>query len=185
MALLLLGALTLAACSRHPVLRGGTDITGVPWGQPFTLTDAAGHTFHSASLRGQVVLLYFGYLRCTDVCVPTLRRLAALRPRLEADGAPVTVVFVSLDPHDTSPRLARFIKPLGPGVVGLTGTPAAVARVARDFQVAVARQRAVPVKDRYLHSDGLYLLGPHGHPRLYAPATISLSDLRHDIRALL
>lgn len=184
-AALLAAALGLAACHRTPVFRGASDITGVPWGGAFTLTNAHGVPFDTATLKGKVVLLYFGYIRCTDVCVPTLHRLGALMSKLGRLRAHTVVLFVSVDPHDTPARLRHFLDPIDPDFVGLTGTPRAVARVRAQFRVAAERNPKAAPSERYAHSDGLYIEGPHGRVRLYAPATISASDLHHDIRALL
>lgn len=180
-----LALLALTGCHRSQQFQGVSNITGVTWGQPFILTDAAGHSFNTASLHGKVILLYFGYIRCTDVCVPTLRRLALMLPRLGTQARRVAVVFVSVDPHDTPARLYRFLHPLNPAFIGLTGTKTAVDKVVQEFHVADVRVAGADVKDRYAHSDGIYVLGPHGRVRLYAPATIRLRDLRHDVRLLL
>lgn len=178
--------LLLGACHRSPPHFRETNITGVPWGGAFTLTGTNGALFHTAALRGNVVLLYFGYTRCTDVCRPTLERLAALERRLGADATRVKVVFVSIDArHDTPARLRRFIDRIDPRFIALTGSPAAIARVAAQFKVAYRRNPKAPPDERFTHSDGIFIEDPTGQLRLYAPGTAPLRDLAHDIHLLL
>lgn len=176
----------LAACHHAPPHFRETDITGVPWGGNFTLTAANGSRFHTAALRGNVVLLYFGYTRCTDVCRPTLARLATLERRLGKEAGHVKVVFVTIDAtHDTPRRVGQFIDRIDPDFIGLTGTPAQIARVAAQFKVAYSRNPKAPPDERFSHSDGIFIEDPTGQLRLYAAGNAPLRDLAHDIRLLL
>ncbi|MHB1527913.1 MAG: SCO family protein [Acidiferrobacteraceae bacterium] len=177
--------LALAACHRSPRFVG-TNITGVPWGGNFTLTRQNGAPFDTDSLRGRVVLIYFGYTRCTDVCEPTLRRLARLVHRLGSAAARTRVVFVSIDPrHDTPERIRKFLDHIDPQFIGLTGTPSQIARVVAQFKVADTRNAEAPPAGRFTHSDGIYVEDPSGRLRLYVPGTTPLRGLAHDIRRLL
>ena len=177
--------LALAACHRSPHFIG-TNITGVPWGGSFTLTRQNGRPFDTASLHGRVVLIYFGYTRCTDVCEPTLRRLARLVHRLGSAAARTQVVFVSIDPrHDTPERRRKFLDHIDPQFIGLTGTQSQIARVVAQFNVADTRHAKAPPAERFTHSDGIYVEGPSGRLRLYVSGSTPLRGLAHDIRRLL
>ncbi|MHB1952070.1 MAG: SCO family protein [Acidiferrobacteraceae bacterium] len=183
--LCLAALLILAACHQRPRLVG-TDLTGVPWGGDFTLTGTNGRPFDTAALRGRVVLIYFGYTRCTDVCQPTLHRLADLMHRLGPDARRTRVVFVTVDPsHDTPDVMRRFLAHIDPGFIGLTGSLQAVQRVEAQFKVASERQPSAAPSERYLHSDGIYVEDPSGHLRLYVRGTARLRDLAGDVRSLL
>ncbi len=177
--------LMLAGCHRAPRLVG-TNITGVPWGGDFTLIGTNGRAFNTKTLRGKVVLLYFGYTRCTDVCRPTLRRLATLMRRLGPDARRTRVVFVSIDPsYDTPARIRRFLSHIDPQFIGLTGTAAAVERVEARFKVASERNPSAAPAQRYMHSDGVYMEDPSGRLRLYVSGMARLRDLARDVRTLL
>lgn len=175
----------LSGCHRAPRLVG-TNLTGVPWGGSFTLIGTNGRPFNTATLRGQVVLLYFGYTRCTDVCRPTLHRLATLMNRLGPDAHRTQVVFVSIDPsYDTPARIRSFLAHIDPRFIGLTGTAAEVGRVEARFKVASERNPSAAPAERYMHSDGVYMEDPSGRLRLYVSGTARLRDLAGDVRTLL
>ena len=95
----------------------------------FALVDHEGRPVTLASYRGHPVLLFFGYTRCPDICPLTLSRLRRSVRALGARGDEVRILLVTHDPkHDTPPVLKEYVSRFGPGVVGLTGDSAAVAR---------------------------------------------------------
>ncbi len=193
---LFLGALVaslLIACG--PATQSGfkaTDVTQVTWGNDFELTAHTGARVNTAELRGRILLLFFGYTHCPDICAPTLTKLASLRGKLGEDAGRVQVLFVTVDPvHDTPAQLAGFVPRFDPSFIGLTGRPAEVAAVAQDYkvanQVAPALQhvhgkaQAVEID----HSGGVFAKDAHGRLRLYMREDVSLDDMLHDVRLLL
>ncbi len=103
----------------------------------FTLTDQDGHRWALSQQRGRApVALFFGYTHCPDICPTTLARLAKARHARAPDGRPAVIAFVTVDPARDSPAvLKRYVALFGPGIVGLSGTPAALAPVYRAYHV--------------------------------------------------
>ena len=105
-------------------------------GGPFTLTAANGRPFASSRLNGKPAAIFFGFTHCPDVCPTTLARLARLRRQLgQGDGA-LSIVFVSVDPErDTPAEVGNYLQLFDTPVVGLTGTPAQVEQVKKQFGI--------------------------------------------------
>jgi protein SCO1 len=103
----------------------------------FQLTDDTGRDVTAVSYRGDVVLLYFGYTHCPDVCPTTLATLAQALARLGRDASRVRVLFVTVDPQrDTAPLLKRYMGYFGPQFIGARGDDAALNALARRYRVA-------------------------------------------------
>ena len=101
---------TLTACGPKSPAFQGSDITGVNFAQDFKLTDPAGKTRTLADFRGKVVVIFFGYTQCPDVCPTTLADLAAAMKILGKDSARVQVLFVTVDPErDTPALLSQYV----------------------------------------------------------------------------
>jgi len=132
---------------------------------PFTLMDQDGRAFRSdKALAGQVTLVFFGYTHCPDVCPTTLLKLQQL---LDSDAAfaDVRVLMISVDgERDTPAAMKRFLVPIAPRFVGLTGEPDALASVERTFSAAFARQPAATPGGEYTvdHSAQVYLVDRSG-----------------------
>ena len=137
-------------------------------GGPFTLVDQRGVRRTLDDFRGRPVLLYFGYTFCPDVCPSDL---ATLKQVMSLHGGQVQVLFVTLDPErDTPAQLAAYLPHFDARIVGLTGTPIEVQRVANLYKAYYAK---VPLKSGgYLveHSAGIYLLDREGRFRGSFPA---------------
>lgn len=133
-------------------------------GGDFTLQSADGPV-SLKDLRGKVVLLYFGYTFCPDVCPTSLALIAqALKQLAPEEQAKVQLVFVSVDPERDTPRhIKEYVAFFRPGSIGLTGTPEQVARAAKQYG-AVYRKQAVTSAAGYVvdHSSYTYILGPDG-----------------------
>lgn len=109
-------------------------------GSDFRLKDTAGRTRSLADYRGKVVLLYFGYTFCPDVCPTDLLQIARALRDLGPLAAQVQVLFVTLDPQrDTPALLRRYVRSFHPSIVALRGSEAETRRVARAFKVAYER----------------------------------------------
>lgn len=136
-----------------------------PEGGDFTLASADGPVA-LAALRGRLVLVYFGYTYCPDICPTSLAATAEALRRLSADElARVAVVFVSVDPERDSPaHLKDYVAFFHPAIVGVTGSPAEVAEVARRYGVAYAVHKAETAGGGYVvdHSADTYLVASDG-----------------------
>jgi protein SCO1/2 len=133
-----------------------------PVGGPFTLLDHTGKQRTDADFRGKLLLLYFGFTYCPDVCPTDLQSIAVAMNRLGQSAAAVQPVFVTLDPeHDSPQRLADYVGFFHPRLVGLTGDAAAIGKAAREYKVYYAK---VPTKTGYTidHSGYVYLIDRAG-----------------------
>jgi protein SCO1/2 len=105
-------------------------------GGPFTLTGGDGKPFSSASLAGKPFAIFFGFTRCPDTCPTTLARLTRLRKELPQGDSSLAIVFVTVDPErDTAAEVGRYSELFASPVIGLTGTPAAIGQVKKEFSV--------------------------------------------------
>lgn len=142
-----------------PQLASGTWLPTAREVADFRLLDASGRPFTRADLRGAPALVFFGFTHCPDVCPTTLLKLAHVRKQAAIAG--LRVLFVSIDPQrDTPPAVGLYVHAFDPLFEGLTGEPAAIARVAADFGVAVNRVE-LPGGDYTMdHSAVVFLLDP-------------------------
>ncbi len=179
-------ALGLTACTPAPTFKG-TDLSGVDWGRDFTLTAHTGARVSVSDFRGKVVVMFFGYTHCPDICAPTLQKLAFLMQRLGEHAARVQVLFITVDPgHDTPEQLARFVPKFHPSFLGLTGSEQEISAVAREYKVAFeANPRGPSGRSLVEHFGGIMVKDPSGQLRLLFKNDISIEDLEHDIRILL
>jgi len=174
----------VAACSPAPVFKA-TDISGVDWGSgDFELTAHTGQRAKAADFRGKVVVMFFGFTHCPDVCPPTMAKLAVLMKRLGDDAQRVQVLFVTVDPeNDTVKQLAGFVPQFHPSFIGLTGTDKEIAAVASEYKVAYGKNPKNPTLVD--HSTGILIKDAKGKLRLLVKNDVPVEDLEHDVRVLL
>jgi protein SCO1/2 len=150
----------------------------------FKLVDFDGRRRALSDYAGRVVVVFFGFGRCPDVCPTELYKVATAVKRLGAVGQRVQVLFVTLDPErDTPGVLKSYVTSFDPRFIGLTGTTAEIDAAAASFFVQHAR---VGTAAGYSidHSSTIYLLDGSGHLRLVGALETSIDDLAHDIAAL-
>lgn len=177
----------LAACSKpQPEPLHAIDVS---WQHPqagFHLTDASGKARSLEDFGDRVVVLFFGYTHCPEVCPTTLADLAQVRRQLGPDAARVQVLFVTLDPERDTPQvLGKFVPYFDPSFIGLYGDAQATADAARAFGVNYQKH---PDKDGGYtldHSDGTYLIGIGGKPVWMSRYGQRTDWLVEDIRRLL
>lgn len=179
-------AFVVACAPAKPVFKG-TDISGVDWGGDFTLTAHTGSRVKASDFNGKVLILFFGYTHCPDICAPTLSRLAGLMQKLGADAERVQVLFVTVDPkHDTVKQLAGFVPKFHPAFIGVTGTAQEIGRVAQDYKVAyAANPKSASSQILVDHSGGMLVKDATGKLRLLFKNDMSTEDMVHDVRQLL
>lgn len=170
----LLLAAPLAACGSGTAAE--PPLAGAAIGGPFTLTNQDGETVRDTDFDGSYRILYFGYTMCPDVCPVDVQNIAQGLKAFAADDAAragkVVPIFVTVDPErDTVPVLKQFVSAFHPRLVGLTGSPEAIAETAREFAIFYQKQQT-PGNPAYLvnHSRQAYLLGPDGAPMAFVPA---------------
>lgn len=185
--LLVAGALALSGCGTGAPTFKASDVTGAGFGRDFALTDAAGKPRTLADYRGKVVVLFFGYTQCPDVCPTTLSALAETMKMLGADADRVQVVFVTVDPdRDTGELISSYVTAFNPSFVGLRGDAEAIARTAKEFKVLYQKQPGrTPESYTVDHSAGTFVFDPQGRLRLYVGNGQGPDVFAHDIRELL
>ncbi len=143
---------------------GGTSIGSALVGGPFTLTDQDGKSRSDADFRGKLMLVYFGYTYCPDVCPTTLATMTEALDKLGPQAAMVQPIFITIDPaRDTPQVLKRYIANFHPSLIGLTGSPAQIAAVAKAYRVYYAKADNGSGADYLMdHSGFIYLMGRDG-----------------------
>jgi len=179
--------LILAGCGGPSQEYKGSDISGADFGKRLSLTDHNGRAVTLETFRGKLLLLFFGYTHCPDVCPTTLQDVAqALKLAGPGVAGRVQVLFVTVDPErDTADTLKAYVPYFHPAFLGLRGTPAEVEAAAREFRV-VFRKHVAPGASGYLvdHSAGSYVLDASGKLRLYLPYAHAPADIAHDLSLL-
>lgn len=163
-----------------------TDVTGADFGKSLALTDHTGKPRTLADFQGKVVVLFFGFTQCPDVCPTTLAEMAKVIKELGADGDKVQVLFVSVDPErDTQALLKQYVTAFHPTFLGMVGNAEATARVAKEFKVYVQKQPTRNGGYSVDHSAGTFILDQQGRLRLFAQYGVGAPALLGDIRTLL
>jgi protein SCO1 len=162
-------ALLLAACDPGKPAFKGIDITGAPYAQQLELPDVDGKPRTLADFKGKVVVVFFGYAQCPDVCPGTLAEIAEARQRLGAAGARVQPVFVTVDPErDSAEVLKQYVAGFGGDVVALRGSLEQTQAAAKGFKVHFAKSPGKePGSYTVDHTAGSYVFDPQGRVRLF------------------
>jgi protein SCO1/2 len=161
------------------------DVTGAAWGRDFSLLDPQGRTRTLADFRGQVVVLFFGFTQCPDVCPTALSRAAAVMQQLGPAADRVQVIFVTVDPErDTAPMLAAYTQAFHPRFLGLMADLPTTERTAKDFKVFY---RKVPTGSSYTmdHTALSFVFDPAGRLRLAVRHETTAEQLAQDLKRLL
>lgn len=162
--------LTLQACDSSGPSFLNTDVTGADYGKELSLTDHTGKPRTLAEFRGKIVVVFFGYTRCPDVCPTTLSEMKMILDKLGEDRKKIQVLFVTIDPErDTPELLARYVPAFDPSFLGLYGDEASTIKAAKEFKVFFQK---VPGKtpDSYTmdHTAASYIIDTRGRLRLFA-----------------
>lgn len=185
--LLALLAIALAACEGDAPRFNNVDITGANYARDFRLTDFDGRQRSLADFRGKVVVMFFGYTQCPDVCPTTMTDMAEVKRRLGPDGDKVQVIFVTLDPdRDTPEVLKQYVPAFDPTFIALRGTRDETAAVAKDFKVFYQK---VPGKTETSytldHTAGSYVFDREGRVRLFLRHAGGVDAIVADLQKLL
>jgi len=163
------------------------DITGAEYARKLDLPDADGKPRSLGDFKGKVVVVFFGYTQCPDVCPTTMAELSQVRRALGPDGERLQGVFVTVDPErDTGTVLKAYVDNFNAGFVGLRGNAQQTQQAAREFKVFFAK---VPGKTESSytvdHTAGAYIFDPQGRLRLYVRHGQPPDKVAADIKLLL
>ncbi|MFG6465531.1 SCO family protein [Roseateles sp. BYS87W] len=190
--LVLLGSLALAltACQKagpdRPAFKG-VELTGAEYARQLNLTDQDGRARSLADFKGKVLVVFFGYTQCPDVCPTTMAEVAEVKRSLGADGDKVQGIFVTVDPErDTAQLLKSYMASFDPSFVALRGSAEQTQAAAKEFKVFYAK---VPGKtpESYTmdHTAASFLFDTEGRVRVYARYGAGAQPLADDIKLLL
>ncbi len=192
LALLSVATLALAACdgampgSGKPSFKG-IDITGAEYARTLSLADPDGRTRNLADYKGKVVVVFFGYTQCPDVCPATMAELAEVKRTLGADGARVQGIFVTVDPaRDTAELLKAYAANFGPDITALRGTPEQTLAAAKEFKVFFNKVPGQTDTSYTVdHTAGSYVFDAKGRVRLFTRYGSGAQALADDLKLLL
>jgi protein SCO1/2 len=180
-------ALCLSACQKQAPDWKLTDVSGHMPDLQFSLTSDSGAPITEAALKGDITLVFFGYTHCPDVCPETMARLSQVMQQLGPKAEHVRIAFISVDPHrDTPAILHAYVRAFDPQhALGMTGSDAAIADLARRYRVAYELGKPGPDGNYEVdHSAAIYIFDGQSHIRLMATDNDSADVLVHDLRLL-
>ncbi len=163
------------------------DITGADYARDFALPDQNGQMRSLKDFAGKVVVVFFGYTQCPDVCPTTLQELAQVKQSLGADGDKLQAVFVTIDPaRDTPELLKAYMANFDPSFIALRGSDAQTAAIAKEFKIYYKKvDGQTPTSYTMDHSAGSYLFDPAGRLRIYSRYGSGPDAVAADVRSLL
>lgn len=178
----------LSACSEDKPKFTAIDITGADYAKDFQLTDHSGQPRSLKDFRGKIVVMFFGYTQCPDVCPTSMTELVEVKKLLGADGDKLQGLFVSVDPaRDTPDVLKAYMANFDPTFIALyAGSPEQLAAVAKDYKVYYKKvEGKTPTSYTMDHSAGSYIYDTEGRLRLYTRYGSGAPAMAADIKLLL
>jgi protein SCO1 len=173
--------------SKPASLRGTTYAEPYPVAPEFELTRVNGNTFQLSEQRGKIVMLFFGYTSCPDVCPTTMAELNQALRELGSQADQVQVIFVTVDPQrDTPERVQEYVNHFNPSFIGLSGSEAELSKVWSDYgvfrEVVEGKSAAGYLVD---HTARVTLIDQQGNLRVSFPFDTPVEDIVHDVELLL
>lgn len=182
----------LAACSDKPADAtasgfSGIDITGADYATGFSLTDHNGQARTLADFKGKVVVIFFGYTQCPDVCPTSMSEMAQAKQLLGADGDRLQGLFVSVDPERDTPEIMKeYMGSFDPTFLALYAQPDKLPEVAKSFRIYYKKvDGKTPTSYTMDHSAGSYVYDTQGRLRLYHRYGSGAPALAGDLKKLL
>jgi protein SCO1/2 len=185
---LLAGAAGLmSACSDKKQSFAAIDVTGADYARDFSLMDHNGQTRTIRDFSGKVVVLFFGYTQCPDVCPTSMAELAEVKKLLGKDGDRLQGLFITVDPQrDTPEVLKAYMTNFDPSFLALYTTPDKLVSLAKDYKVYFKKvDGQTPTSYTMDHSAGSYIYDTQGKLRLYTRYGTGTAPLLADIKLLL
>jgi len=177
----------LAACSPDKLQFKSIDITGADYARGFQLADQNGQQRTLQDFKGKVVVVFFGFTQCPDVCPTALAELAEVKRALGGQGERLQGVFVSIDPErDTPEVLKAYMANFDPSFVALRPTLEQLPVVTKEFKIFYKKNEGkTPGTYTMDHSAGSYVFDPTGRVRLYTRNGTGAAALASDVALLL
>ncbi len=177
----------LSACSENKPSFVSIDVTGADYAKDFSLTDHNGQTRSIKDFAGKVVVMFFGFTQCPDVCPTSMAELAEIKKLLGARGDKLQGVFVTVDPQrDTPEVLKAYMANFDPSFLALYTTPEKLVALAKDYKVYYKKvDGKTPTSYTMDHSAGSFVYDTKGALRLYTRYGTGAKPLAQDIEVLL
>jgi protein SCO1/2 len=177
----------MTACSEQKPTFSAIDITGADYARDFALTDHNGQPRSIKDFAGKVVVVFFGYTQCPDVCPTSMAELAEVKKLLGKDGERLQGLFVSVDPQrDTPEVLKAYMANFDPTFLALYTTPEKLEALAKDYKVYYKKvDGKTPTSYTMDHSAGSYVYDTQGKLRLFTRYGSGAPALAADIKLLL
>ncbi len=163
----------------------GIDLSGASFGDGFQLKDPDGRVRTLEDFKGKVVLMFFGFTQCPDVCPTALVNAAQIKSLLGADGDKLQVLFITVDPERDTPEVLReYTQAFDPSFLGLYGTEEETAAVAKAYRVYYAK---VPTGNSYTmeHTALTYVFDRNGKLRIALRHEQTPEQSAEDLRKVL
>lgn len=187
-AILVGGGPLLSACSPAEKLQfKSIDLTGADYAKDFSLADQNGKVRSIKDFAGKVVVIFFGFTQCPDVCPASMVELAQVKKALGPDGDKLQVLFITVDPERDTPELLKaYMGNFDPTFLALRPTMEQLPQVAKDFKIYYKKvDGKTPGSYTMEHSAGSYVYDPRGNIRLYSRYGSDTQGLASDLRLLL
>ena len=186
-ALSISAAAILTGCSKDKPEFRGVDITGADYARDFQLTDHNGQQRSTKDFAGKVVVMFFGFTQCPDVCPTSMQELAEVKQQLGKDGDRLQGIFVTVDPErDQLAMLKSYMQNFDPSFLALRPTPEQLPALAKDYKIYYKKvDGKTPTSYTMDHSAGSYVYDPQGRLRVYHRYGSGTEALAADVRALL
>lgn len=177
----------ISACSEKKPSFAAIDLTGADYARDFALTDHNGQPRTIKDFAGKVVVLFFGYTQCPDVCPTSMAELAEVKKLLGKDGERLQGLFVTVDPQRDTPEVLKgYMANFDPSFLALYTTPDKLEALAKEYKVYFKKvDGKTPTSYTMDHSAGSYVYDTQGKLRLYTRYGTGAQPLAADIKLLL
>jgi len=184
---LALSLVGLSACSEPKPAFKAVDITGADYAKELNLPDQNGQVRKLKDFSGKLVVVFFGYTQCPDVCPTTMQELAEVKRLLGPDGDKLQAVFVTVDPErDTTELLKAYVENFDVSFVALRPTQEQLPAIAKEFKIYFKRvEGKTPTSYTMDHSAGSYTFDTQGRVRLFNRYGMGAQALADDFKLLL
>jgi protein SCO1 len=177
----------MVACDKAKPSFISVDVTGADYAKDFALTDHNGQARTMADFKGKLVVIFFGYTQCPDVCPTTMAEMAEIKKLLGADGDKFQALFVTLDPErDRTEVLKAYMGNFDPSFIALRPELSALPALASQFRIFYKKvDGKTPTSYTVDHSAGSYVYDPQGRLRLFTRYGSGAAALASDLKLLL
>jgi len=177
----------MTACSPKAPQFTAIDITGADYAKGFSLTDHNGQTRTLQDFQGKIVMMFFGYTQCPDVCPTSMAEMAEIKRLMGKDGERLQALFVTIDPErDKSEMLKEYMAAFDPTFLALVPTPEQLAVLAKDYKVYYKKvDGPTPTSYTMDHTAGSYVYDTRGKLRLFTRYGTKPELTAADIKQLL